>query len=320
MGSDPGCASGTKLPLRSNVPVGTGQTFPTKTGHRSHDSETPSTVECLRVLDEGRKTKMESSKLTRWVGPAPTWATAFIVCVAADALLGRWVLLPVFVVGFYGGMLIMASLIYPLLERWRLWLRPRGVRAWFLVEVVLWVGIAGGLVLFAPGWLEWSWSGWLPLQASGALLLILSIGASAWALGTMGWPRLLLAAAMFPPGAGAEENHVPQLLVVKGPYRYVRNPIYVLDVGVIFGTALLTGSWWLVMLTVVYVLQLGIQVCVEEHELKARFGATYDRYCRLVPRFIPRLTAVDPSAVHRPCESYGSADLRMHGRLKGVSL
>jgi len=163
----------------------------------------------------------------------------------------------------------------------------------------LWVGIAGGLVLSAPRWLEWSWSGWLPLQASGALLLILSIGASAWALGTMGWPRLLLAGAMFPSGAGAEENHVPQLLVVKGPYRYVRNPIYVLDVGVLFGTALLTSNWWLVILTVAYVIQLRTQVHAEERELKARFGATYDRYCRQVPRFIPRLRPVDPAGVYR---------------------
>ena len=61
---------------------------------------------------------MVSSKLSRWAGPAPAWAAAFIVCVAADVQLGRWVMLPAFVVGFYGGMLIMASLIYPLLERW----------------------------------------------------------------------------------------------------------------------------------------------------------------------------------------------------------
>jgi protein-S-isoprenylcysteine O-methyltransferase Ste14 len=245
---------------------------------------------------------MVSSKLSRWAGPAPAWVTAFIVCVAADALLGRWVLFPIFVTGFYGGMLIMASLIYPLLERWRLWLRPRGVRTWFLVEIVLWVGIAGGLVLSALRWLEWSWGGWLPLQASGALLLILSIGAGAWALGTMGWSRLLLAGAMFPSGAGAEENHVPQLLVVKGPYRYVRNPIYVLDVGVIFGTALLTSNWWLVILTVAYVIQLRTQVHAEERELKARFGVTYERYCRQVPRFIPRLRPVDPAGVYRSPE------------------
>jgi protein-S-isoprenylcysteine O-methyltransferase Ste14 len=283
-------------------------------GHRSHHSGTPSTLECLRVSNEGRKPKVESSQLTRWVGPAPAWAAAFIVCVAADALLGRWVLFPVFVVGFYGGMLIMASLIYPLLEQWRLWLRPRGVRAWFLIEVVLWVGIAGGLVLFAPRWLEWSWGGWLPLQALSALLLILSIGASAWALGTLGWPRLLLAGAMFPSSAGAEENHVPQLLVVKGPYRYVRNPIYVLDVGILFGTALLTGDWWLVILTVAYVIQLRTQVQAEERELNARFGATYDRYCRQVPRFIPRLRPVDSAGV------YGSPELASTLAKRPVSL
>jgi protein-S-isoprenylcysteine O-methyltransferase Ste14 len=245
---------------------------------------------------------MESSKLTRLAGPAQAWAAAFIVCVAVDVLLGRWVLLPVFVVGFYGGMLIMASLIYPLLERWRLWLRPRGVRAWFLVEVLLWVGIAGGLVLSGPRWLEWSWGGRLPLQASGALLLLLSIGASAWALGTMGWPRLLLAGAMFPPGAGAEENHVPQLLVVKGPYRYVRNPIYVLDVGVLFGTTLLTSNWGLMILTAAYVIQLRTQVHTEERELKTRFSVIYDRYCRQVPRFIPRLRPVDPAGVYGKSE------------------
>ena len=92
-----------KAPFAHHVPIETGQTFPAKTGHRSHDSGTPSTVECLRMLNEGRKPKVESSERTRWVGPAPAWAAAFIVCVAADALLGRWVLLPVFVVGFYGG-------------------------------------------------------------------------------------------------------------------------------------------------------------------------------------------------------------------------
>jgi protein-S-isoprenylcysteine O-methyltransferase Ste14 len=229
------------------------------------------------------------------------------MCVAADALLGRWMLLPIFVVGFYGGMLIMASLIYPLLERWRSWLRPRGVRAWYLVEVVLWVGIAGGLGLFAFPWLEWSWGDWMPLQATGALLLMLSVGASTWALGKMGWPRLLLAAALFRPGAGAEENHIPQQLVVEGPYRFVRNPIYVLDVGVIFGTVLLTGSWWLVILTAVYVLQLRAQVNAEERELKARFGATYDRYCRLVPRFVPlRVPVYLPKFIDR-----AEAELRL---------
>src|SRR5919107_1771632 len=55
-GSGPGCASGTK-PLAHHVPVETGQTFPTKTGHCSHDSATPSTVECLRVLNSRKEAR-----------------------------------------------------------------------------------------------------------------------------------------------------------------------------------------------------------------------------------------------------------------------
>jgi len=35
-----------------------------------------------------------------------------------------------------------------------------------------------------------------------------------------------------------------------------------------------------------------------ERELRARFGATYLRYCQLVPRFIPRLTPVDPAQIY----------------------
>jgi hypothetical protein len=49
--------------------------------------------------------------------------------------------------------------------------------------------------------------------------------AGTWAVAKMGWARLLLAGALFPPQAGAEKNGVPQRLVVEGPYRYVRNPL-----------------------------------------------------------------------------------------------
>jgi hypothetical protein len=84
---------------------------------------------------------------------------------------------------------------------------------------------------------------------------------------------------------------------------FVAGYIYVLDVGIIFGTVLLTSNWWLVILTLAYVMQLRTQVHAEERELKARFGAAYDRYCRQVPRFIPRLRPVDPARV------YGSPEL-----------
>jgi hypothetical protein len=40
----------------------------------------------------------------------------------------------IFVAGFYGGMVVIDLVAYPMLERWRSWLRPQGVRVWYLAE------------------------------------------------------------------------------------------------------------------------------------------------------------------------------------------
>ena len=56
-------------------------------------------------------------------GPSWLWLLSFVICFAGDALIGGWVLLPIYVAGFYGGMIVIDLLTYPLLERWRAWLR-----------------------------------------------------------------------------------------------------------------------------------------------------------------------------------------------------
>src|ERR687897_944703 len=67
--------------------------------------------------------------------PAMAWAVSFVVCGLGDAILGRWVLLPLFVAAFYGGMIIIDLVTYPMLSFWRGRLRRRGLIAWYLVEV-----------------------------------------------------------------------------------------------------------------------------------------------------------------------------------------
>lgn len=215
-------------------------------------------------------------------------------------MLGRWVLTPILVAAFYGGMVVIDLLTYPMLSFWRGWLRRRGILAWYLVEVgLLWGGTTLALVLLAPVWLGWSWEDMLPLQVIGGLLLAASVGVGTWAVGKMGWARLLFAGALFPPGAGAEENGVPQRLVLEGPYRYVRNPLYVTDLLLIVGAALLTRSWALLLLAAAYAAQLALQLPLEEQELGERFGGRYRRYCELVPRFIPRLRPLEQRALYR---------------------
>ncbi|MBI1880641.1 MAG: isoprenylcysteine carboxylmethyltransferase family protein [Chloroflexi bacterium] len=232
-------------------------------------------------------------------GPSWLWLLSFVLCIGGDALLGRWVLLPVYVAGFYGGMVVIDLLTYPLLERWRAWLRPRGLWAWYTVEVgVMWLGAILALVLLAPYWLSWNWQGPLALQIVGGVILTISVGIGVWAAGQMGWARLLFASALFPPGHGAEENNIPQKLVVVGPYRYVRNPLYDTDMTLILSAALLTQNWGLVLLLLAYIAQLRLQLPLEERELCVRFGEPYRRYCRLAPRFVPRFTPVDPDQVY----------------------
>jgi protein-S-isoprenylcysteine O-methyltransferase Ste14 len=221
--------------------------------------------------------------------PAIAWAASFGLCALGDVMLGRWMLLPLFVVSFYGGTFIIALVTYPMLSFWRSWLKRQGLISWYLMEVGgLWGGTTIVLVLLSVWWLRWSWSGTSSLQVLGCVLFVGSVVAGTWAVAKMGWARLLLAGALFPPGSGAEENGVPQRLVVEGPYRYVRNPLYDGDFCLIVGAALLTRSWALVLLAAFYLAQLALQLPLEERELRERFGAPYRRYCELVPRFVPR--------------------------------
>jgi protein-S-isoprenylcysteine O-methyltransferase Ste14 len=232
-------------------------------------------------------------------GPAMAWVASFGLCALGDAMLGRWVLLPLLVAGFYGGTFIIALVTYPLLSFWRGWIRRRGLVTWYLIEVgALWGATMIVLILLSPWWLRLSWTGISSLQVLGWVLFVGSVVAGTWAVAKMGWARLLLAGALFPPGAGAEENGVPQRLVVEGPYRYVRNPLYAGDFCLILGAALLTRSWVLMLAAALDLGLLAFQLPLEERELRERFGVPYRRYCELVPRFVPRRRPVRQQDLH----------------------
>jgi protein-S-isoprenylcysteine O-methyltransferase Ste14 len=83
----------------------------------------------------------------------------------------------------------------------------------------------------------------------------------------------------------------PQKLIVTGFYRYVRNPMYVGVVTVIFGQALLFGDARLVWYGALFWLVVHVFVVVyEEPTLKRTFGGEYESFRANVPRWIPRLT------------------------------
>lgn len=81
----------------------------------------------------------------------------------------------------------------------------------------------------------------------------------------------------------------PRRLVVRGPYRYVRNPMYVGAGVALAGAAVYYASIALLAFTAAFLLVAHIFVLgYEERALRRRFGAEYDDYCRRVRRWLPR--------------------------------
>lgn len=82
----------------------------------------------------------------------------------------------------------------------------------------------------------------------------------------------------------------PKELVVRGLYRFVRNPIYVGAFLLILGEAFLLEAGILLLFLIFVIFATHIRVVFfEERSLKRRFGKSYEQYCEAVPRWIPRL-------------------------------
>jgi len=84
----------------------------------------------------------------------------------------------------------------------------------------------------------------------------------------------------------------PRRVVATGPYRYVRNPIYLAAMLILLGQAGLFGSVRLLG----YAAGAGVAfhlivVGYEEPRLRKAFGEGYGAYVRTVHRWIPRLRA-----------------------------
>ncbi len=109
----------------------------------------------------------------------------------------------------------------------------------------------------------------------------------------LGLPILLEAFARFAlQGRGTPAPVAPtERLVVQGPYRFVRNPMYVAVTTVILGQALLLGDSRLLAYGAVVWLSFHLFVLLyEEPTLRRRFGPDYDAFRAAVPRWIPRRT------------------------------
>jgi protein-S-isoprenylcysteine O-methyltransferase Ste14 len=138
--------------------------------------------------------------------------------------------------------------------------------------------VAGVVPYLLAGWeVEHEW--WLPLRVLGAAIVV------------AGGVVLVQAFARFVrEGLGTPAPVAPtERLVVGGPYRYVRNVMYIAVTAVIVGQALLLGSpGLLIYAAVVWAGMAVFAKTYEEPTLAHRYGAQYEEYRRTVRGWWPR--------------------------------
>jgi protein-S-isoprenylcysteine O-methyltransferase Ste14 len=82
----------------------------------------------------------------------------------------------------------------------------------------------------------------------------------------------------------------PRRLVIQGPYRFVRNPMYIGAVLALAGTALFYESGPLLAYAGLFLLASHVFVVwYEEPTLRRTFGEEYEAYSRRVGRWWPRI-------------------------------
>ncbi len=152
-------------------------------------------------------------------------------------------------------------------------------------RLLLWAGFN------RPAELEWQQIAGMVMACTGIVIALWCVGAFAW-IGH-GTP------APFDP---------PRKLVIRGPYRYVRNPMYYGAVMALGGAALYYESAALAAFAGLFLLVAHLFVVFyEEPTLRRSFGAEYEAYCHRVRRWRPGKGAAASQAAEK-------------GELRGESL
>jgi protein-S-isoprenylcysteine O-methyltransferase Ste14 len=143
---------------------------------------------------------------------------------------------------------------------------------------VYWLSVLAWMI--NPSWMAWSsdplpislrWSGVAALLTGAALLI--------WTFRTLG--------TNLTDTVVTRQSHT---LVVNGPYRWIRHPLYSSAALLIVAISLAAANWFFFVTGVAVLSILIVRTRTEEQHLVARFGDSYERYMKRTGRFVPRLT------------------------------
>ena len=176
-------------------------------------------------------------------------------------------------------MAIMAIIIS--LGAWSPWIDPRGSGP--RISLLEWLS------------LELSRLGLLSFTLATPLVIVV-----ASLIAAMGVLLRISGTAYLGSGTANNMNLKAGPVIADGPYRYVRNPIYLGSVCMVAAITFIlppTGALFVIVLLSVFLFRL---ILAEEAFLAAQLGEPYHAYRRAVPRLIPRVRSNLPSAGHKP--------------------
>jgi len=160
---------------------------------------------------------------------------------------------------------------------WDYWLHLDSIRTWQLLA---------------------SWparSGWLSFSAATIVVLVFGIVCALIGALLRTWGTAYLSPSVVQDHAMHGED-----VIAAGPFRYVRNPLYLGNIFHTFALALLmppTGAIFCILAVSVFQLRL---IAAEESFLITKLGEPYTAYCAKVPRLIPALTPRVPASAIQP--------------------
>ena len=145
--------------------------------------------------------------------------------------------------------------------------------------------LPGTFSVYIPNWL---------LRPEGLAKMLQAGGVS-----LLGWPLLVAGATLYfkcawdfavTGGGTPAPIDPPKKLVVRGLYRYARNPMYIGVLSVLTAEAILGRSPGIAIYAVFVWINFQLFVLLyEEPTLRSKFGSEYEEYCRAVPRWGVRL-------------------------------
>jgi protein-S-isoprenylcysteine O-methyltransferase Ste14 len=167
----------------------------------------------------------------------------------------------------------------------------------YLLRHLLSIAILPGTVtVLVPFWIAQRYGVALVLGESALEAALQLVGLALFAVGLLLFLASLRLFAIEGRGTLAPWDP-PRALVVRGPYRFVRNPMISGVIFILFGECLVLlspphGVWAVafLMLNLLYI------PLMEEPQLERRFGESYREYRRHVRRFLPRLRPWAPTA------------------------